>query len=96
MTRKDLQDIIREEYVNVKLEEGVLSWASGTADNIISGILNNRADIMHTRIFDDPKLRQLAKDLKLDKKEFEKRVTQLLNKDNRFLTLLSTFKPRYK
>jgi hypothetical protein len=95
MTRRELQEIIKEEYVNHQLEEGVLSWASGAADNLVYGILNRRADIMHSKIFDDPKLLQLAKDLKMNKHDFEKRVTSMLSKDNRFLKNLATVRAKY-
>ncbi len=95
MTRKELQEIIQEEYVNVRLEEGLLSWASGAADNLVYGILNRRADIMNSKIFDDPKLLQLAKDLKMSKSDFEKRVTSMLSKDNRFLKALATVRAKY-
>jgi len=95
MTRRELQEIIKEEYVNHRLEEGVLSWASGAADNLVYGILNRRADIMHNKIFDDPKLLKLAKDLKMDKRDFEKRVTSMLSRDNRFLKNLATVRAKY-
>lgn len=95
MTRRELQEIIQEEYINVKLEEGLFSWASGAADNLVYGILNRRSDIMRSKIFDDPKLQQLAKDLKLSKGDFEKRVTQLLSRDNRFLNALATVRAKY-
>lgn len=95
MTRKELYQIIREEYNNVRLEEGVLSWASGVADNIFYGIINKRADIMRSKIFDDPKLQKLAKDLKIDKKELEARVNKLLSTDQRFLKNLATVRAKY-
>lgn len=95
MTRKDLHQLIREEYTNVQLEEGVLSWASGVADNIFYGIINKRADILRSKIFDDPKLQKLAVDLKLDKKEFEARVNKLLSSDPRFLKNLATVRAKY-
>lgn len=95
MTRKELYQIIREEYDNVRLEEGILSWASGVADNIFYGIINKRADIMRSKIFDDPKLQKLAKDLKIDKKELEARVSKLLSTDDRFLKNLATVRAKY-
>jgi len=95
MTRKELREIIQDEYVNVRLEEGLFSWASGVADDLIYGIINKRADILRTKIFDDPKLLQLAKDLKLSKHDFEKRVTSLLSRDNRFLNALATVRAKY-
>lgn len=94
MTRRDLQKIIKEEYENVMLEEGLFSWASGVADDIVYGILNKRADIMSTKIFDDPKLLKLAKDLKWDKAQLQSRIGHLLTKDNKFLKALAT--QRYK
>lgn len=95
MTRKELNELIIEEYTNYKLEEGLLSWAGGVADDLFYGIINRRADIMRSKIFDDPKLQQLAKDLKLSKGDFEKRVSQLLSKDNRFLNALATVRAKY-
>ncbi len=95
MTRKELYQIIREEYDNVRLEEGLLSWASGVADNIFYGIINKRADILRSKIFDDPKLQRLAKDLKIDKKELEARVNKLLSSDPRFLKNLATVRAKY-
>lgn len=95
MTRKELYQIIREEYDNVRLEEGLLSWASGVADNIFYGIINKRADILRSKIFDDPKLQRLAKDLKIDKKELETRVNKLLSSDPRFLKNLATVRAKY-
>ena len=61
MTRKELYQIIREEYESVRLEEGLLSWASGVADNIFYGIINRRADILRSKVFDDPKLQRLER-----------------------------------
>lgn len=90
-----MHELIREEYVNVKLEEGLYSWASGVADDLFYGIINKRADIMRSKIFDDPKLLSLAKDLKLSKQDFEKRVTGLLSKDDRFLNALATVRAKY-
>lgn len=95
MTRSELHQIIREEYDNVRLEEGVLSWASGVADNIFYGIINKRADILRSKIFDDPKLQKLARDLKIDKKELEARVNKLLSTDDRFLKNLATVRAKY-
>lgn len=95
MTRRQLQQIIQEEYDSVRLEEGLLSWASGVADNIVYGILNKRADILHSKIFDDPKLQRLARDLKIDKKELESRVKKLISTDQRFLKNLATVRAKY-
>lgn len=95
MTKKQLQELIQEEYLNVRLEEGLLSWAGGVADDLFYGIINKRADILRSRIFDDPKLLQLAKDLKMSKSDFEKRVSTLLSKDNRFLKALATVRAKY-
>ena len=95
MTRKELSEVIREEYINVRLEEGLLSWAGGVADDLFYGIINKRADIMRSKIFDDPKLMRLAKDLKLSKNDFQDRVQSLLSKDNRFLKALATTRAKY-
>lgn len=95
MTRKELREVIQEEYINVRLEEGLLSWAGGVADDLFYGIINKRADILRSKIFDDPKLLALAKDLKLSKSDFEQRVKSLLSRDNRFLKALATTRAKY-
>lgn len=95
MTKRELTELIKEELINHRLEEGLLSWAGGVADDLFYGIINKRADILRSKIFDDPKLLALAKDLKLSKSDFEKRVSSLLSKDNRFLKNLATVRAKY-
>lgn len=94
MTKQDLQKIIQEEYEEVlkeeKLKEGLLSWAGGVADNIVYSVLNNYKNIRQTDIFKDPKIRSLAKDLKISQSDLEDRVSDLLKRDNRFLKALAT------
>lgn len=94
MTKQDLQKIIQEEYEEVlkeeKLKEGLLSWAGGVADNIVYSVLNNYKNVRQTDIFKDPKIRSLAKDLKISQSDLEDRVSDLLKKDNRFLKALAT------
>lgn len=94
MTKQDLQKIIQEEYEEVlkeeKLKEGLLSWAGGVADNIVYSVLNNYKNIRQTDIFKDPKIRSLAKDLKISQSDLEARVSDLLKRDNRFLKALAT------
>ena len=97
--RKQIRQIIREEY-NKMLEEDlikerILSWASGVADNIVYSVINNYRSIRQTDIFKDPKIRQLAKDLKISQSELEQRVSDLLQKDNRFLKHLATVRAKY-
>lgn len=91
---KILKKIIREEYDDLvlenKLREGLISWAGGVADNVLYSVLNNYRSIRQTDIFKDPKIRRLAKDLKMDQKELEKRVATLATKDKGFLRALAT------
>jgi hypothetical protein len=97
--RKQIHQIIREEYSKVleeeKIKEGILSWAGGVADNIVYSVLNNYKSIRQTDIFKDPKIKALAKDLKISQKELEQRVQDLLQRDNRFLKNLATIRAKY-
>jgi len=97
--RKQIHQIIKEEYNKVleeeKIKEGIISWAGGVADNILYSVLNNYKSIRQTDIFKDPKIRQLAKDLKISQADLEQRVSDLLQKDNRFLKNLATIRAKY-
>jgi hypothetical protein len=97
--RKQIHQIIKEEYNKVleeeKIKEGIISWAGGVADNILYSVLNNYKSIRQTDIFKDPKIRQLAKDLKISQADLEQRVSDLLQKDNRFLKNLATVRAKY-
>ena len=73
-----------------KLKEGLLSWAGGVADNVVYSVLNNYKNIRQTDIFKDPKIRSLAKDLKISQQDLEKRVSDLMQRDNKFLKALAT------
>jgi hypothetical protein len=99
MKKSDLRKMIQEEYEEVlkeqKLREGLLSWASGVADNIVYSVLNNYKDVRSSQIYADPKLQKLAKDLKIDQKELQSRVNTLLRRDNKFLKALATQKAKY-
>jgi len=92
--RSELQKIIKEVHQEVleeeKLKEGLLSWAGGVADNLVYSVLNNYKNIRQTDIFKDPKIRSLAKDLKISQSDLEDRVSDLLQRDNRFLKALAT------
>jgi hypothetical protein len=94
MTKKDLHKIIQEEFEEVlkeeKLKEGLLSWAGGVADNIVYSVLNNYKNIRQSDIFKDPKIQKLAKDLKISQKDLESRVSNLMQRDNKFLRALAT------
>ena len=99
MNKRDFHKLVREVYHEVleeeKLQEGLLSWAGGVADNIVYSILNNYKNIRQTDIFKDPKIRGLAKDLKISQKELEQRVSDLLQRDKRFLKALATQRAKY-
>lgn len=99
MKRSDLHKMIQEEYEEVlkeqKLKEGLLSWASGVADNIVYSVLNNYGIARQSAVLNDPKLQKLAKDLKIDQKELQSRVNTLLKRDNKFLKALATQKAKY-
>ena len=92
--RKQIQQIIKEEYDNIleeeKIKEGIISWAGGVADNILYSVLNNYKSIRQTDIFKDPKIKALAKDLKISQKELEDRVEDLIGRDKSFLKALAT------
>lgn len=99
MNKRDFHKLVREVYHEVleeeKLKEGLLSWAGGVADNIVYSVLNNYKNIRQTDIFKDPKIRGLAKDLKISQKELEQRVSDLLQRDKRFLKALATQRAKY-
>lgn len=99
MNRQDFRKLVKEVYQEVldeeKLKEGLLSWAGGVADNIVYSVLNNYKNIRQTDIFKDPKIRGLAKDLKISQKELEQRVSDLLQRDTRFLKALATQRAKY-
>lgn len=99
MTKRDFHKLVKEVYHEVleeeKLKEGLLSWAGGVADNIVYSVLNNYKNIRQTDIFKDPKIRGLAKDLKISQKELENRVSDLLQRDKRFLKALATQRAKY-
>ena len=94
MKKSELQNLIREVHQELleeeKLKEGLLSWAGGVADNVVYSVLNNYKNIRQTDIFKDPKIRSLAKDLKISQKDLEKRVSDLMQRDNKFLKALAT------
>ena len=94
MKKEDLHKLIQEVHHELlqeeKLKEGLISWAGGVSDNIVYSVLNNYKNIRQTDIFKDPKIRGLAKDLKISQKELEQRVSDLLQRDNRFLKALAT------
>ena len=98
MKKSELQNLIKEVHQELleeeKLKEGLLSWASGVSDNVVYSVLNNYKNIRQTDIFKDPKIRSLAKDLKISQKDLEKRVSDLMQRDNRFLKALATQKFR--
>ena len=93
--RKLVQEVYQEVLEEEKLKEGLLSWAGGVADNIVYSVLNNYKNIRQTDIFKDPKIRGLAKDLKISQKELEQRVSDLLQRDKRFLKALATQRAKY-
>lgn len=92
--RQALHRIIQEEHQNILMEErikeGIVNWAGGVADNILYSVLNNYKSIRQTDIFKDPKIRALAKDLKISQKDLEARVTSLVGRDKSFLRALAT------
>jgi hypothetical protein len=94
MKKEDLHKLIQEVHQELlqeeKLKEGLLSWAGGVSDNIVYSVLNNYKNIRQTDIFRDPKIRGLAKDLKISQKDLEQRVSDLLQRDNKFLKALAT------
>jgi len=94
MNKHTFRKIVKEEYQRVldeeKLKEGLLSWAGGVADNIVYSVINNYKNIRQSDIFKDPKIRSLAKDLKISQSDLEDRVSDLLKRDRSFLRALAT------
>lgn len=94
MNKQNFRKLVKEVYQEVldeeKLKEGLLSWAGGVADNIVYSVLNNYKNIRQTDIFKDPKIRSLAKDLKISQSDLEDRVSDLLKRDRGFLKALAT------
>lgn len=99
MKKSELQKIIQEELQAVleeeKIKEGLLSWASGVADNIVYSVLNNYKNIRQSDIFKDPKIQGLAKDLKISQSDLQARVSDLLKRDTKFLKALATQRAKY-
>ena len=94
MNKHTFRKIVKEEYQRIldeeKLKEGLLSWAGGVADNIVYSVINNYKNIRQSDIFKDPKIRSLAKDLKISQSDLEDRVSDLLKRDRSFLRALAT------
>lgn len=90
MTKQEIHKLIQEELTNHKLEEGVMDWMSGVARNMAYSIIDKRGAYLTQAIKSDPKLQKLAKDLKINTSDFEKRVASLLDKDPKFLKALAT------
>ena len=94
MNKQNFRKLVKEVYQEVldeeKLKEGLLSWAGGVADNIVYSVINNYKNIRQSDIFKDPKIRSLAKDLKISQSDLEDRVSDLLQRDRRFLKALAT------
>jgi hypothetical protein len=99
MKKSELHSLIKEIHQELleeeKLKEGLLSWAGGVADNIVQSIITNYGNARQSAIYNDPKLRALAKDLKINQKELQNRVNTLLQKDNKFLKALATQRAKY-
>jgi hypothetical protein len=94
MTKQEIHKLIQEELTNHKLEEGVMDWMSGVARNMAYSIIDKRGAYLTQAIKSDPKLQKLAKDLKINTSDFEKRVASLLDKDPKFLKALATQKAK--
>jgi len=94
MNKQNFRKLVKEVYQEVldeeKLKEGLLSWAGGVADNIVYSVINNYKNIRQSDIFKDPKIRSLAKDLKISQSDLEDRVSDLLQRDRSFLKALAT------
>jgi|TARA_R110000868_G_C10564216_1_gene737161 hypothetical protein len=94
MKKSDIHKIIHEVHQELleeeKLKEGLFSWASGVSNNIVYSVLNNYKNIRQSDIFKDPKIKSLAKDLKISQSELEDRVSDLMKRDKSFLKALAT------
>lgn len=94
MKKSDIQKIIREEIRNYKINEDILGWMAGIGKQIAYDIIDRRAKGLNNALKYDPKLLRLAKDLKITSKDLENRISNLADKDPRFLRALATQRVR--
>lgn len=90
MKRSELQKIIREELREYRIDEDILGWMSGIGKQVAYDIIDRRAKGLNNALKYDPKLLRLAKDLKMTTRDLEDRISNLVDKDPRFLKALAT------
>lgn len=90
ITKKEIQEIIREELRNIRLDEDLLGWMSGIGRKIAYDIIDRRARGITSALSYDPKLASLAKDLRMTTKDLEDRISTLASRDTDFLRALAT------
>ena len=90
MKKSDIQKIIREEIREYKLNEDILGWMSGIGKQVAYDIIDRRAKGLNNALKYDPKLLRLAKDLKITTRDLENRISNLVDKDPKFLKALAT------
>lgn len=94
MRKSELQQIIREELQNIRIDEDIVGWMAGIGKQIAYDIIDRRAKGLNNALKYDPKLLRLAKDLKITSKDLENRISNLADKDPRFLRALATQRVR--
>lgn len=93
--RKLIKEEVYRNNAEALLREGLFGWASGVADNIVSGIINRNTTAVKDAIMSDKRLTKLAKELGMDHKAITARVLKLAKTDPDFLRALATQRSKY-
>lgn len=90
MTKEEFRKIIREEYQNHRIEEGIVSWMIDKVDQFGTNLLNSKTNFTLARIYKDPEFLKLSKSFGMSEKEFVKRAADMIKKDpKRFANILA-------
>lgn len=82
-----LRKLIKEELAAIKKEkinENMLNWVDNFVRTMVYGILDRRRDYLTKNIGDNPKIKQIEKEIESNHKEVNKMVRDLANKDPKF------------
>lgn len=81
ITREQLRQIIREEYQDHLIEEGITSWL---IDKVASGFkwyANKKADYQYDALLGSKEFRSLASKYKMSEKDWDKKARDMISKD---------------
>lgn len=81
ITREQLRQIIREEYQDHLIEEGITSWL---IDKVASGFkwyANKKADYQYDALLNSKEFRSLASKYKMSEKDWDKKARDMISKD---------------